>query len=205
MDTLIEYLVNEIKNKGIKGIIPLISIIILALIFISPSYTFIFFYKRSLFLDYNLSINIMIVLILDMLLFLVLFVIGSLRDIEVNDKFKFIDNGKKFKDVIMTIVLMGVVSIVITLVYSGFLINGWNTNVTLGVKTLFITLAVTFLNYICKIVMKSLLVVWNKRKEKKDNLLCRLLVIIFSSWILAIVIIIKILNFIWSIIFNGKK
>lgn len=205
MDILIEYLVNEIKNKGIKGIVHLIYIIILALIFISPSYIFIFFYKINLFLEYNLIINIMIVLILDMLLFLVLFVIGSLRDIEVDNKFKLIDNGKKSKDIVMTIVLMGVVSIVIILVYSVFLTNDWNINITIGVKTLGITLVVVFLNYVFKIAIKILLVVWNKRKEKKDIFLWRILVSILLCLILFIVIMIKILRFIWNGIFNGKR
>lgn len=212
MDILIEYLVNEVKNKGIKGIIPLLSIIILTLIFISPSYTFILFFKRSLFSDYKLIINIITVLILDIVLFLVLFVIGSLRDIDVvevelngNKELKFIPNGTKTKDVIMTIILMGLVSIVMTLVYAVFLIKELDTNTTTGVITLCITLDIIFLGYILTIMKKATVVIWNRAKENGVKVLFRILIIIFYCLILIVEIIIKILYIIWNMIFNGKN
>ena len=154
MDTFIEYLLNQIKNKGIRGIIPIISIVILGLLFISPSYTFIFFYKRSLFLDYDLIINVITVVILDILLFLILFVIGSLRDIETDNEGNFIDNGTLSKDIIMTIVLMGVVSIYLVTVYGIYVIAEWSINTIDGVKNLYGVLSIIFLYYFLPIVKK---------------------------------------------------
>lgn len=154
MDTFIEYLLNQIKNKGIRGIIPIISIVILGLLFISHSYTFIFFYKRSLFLDYDLIINVITVVILDILLFLILFVIGSLRDIETDNEGNFIDNGTLSKDIIMTIVLMGVVSIYLVTVYGIYVIAEWSINTIDGVKNLYGVLSIIFLYYFLPIVKK---------------------------------------------------
>lgn len=161
MDKLVNYLLNQIEESGIKGLIPAISAIILALIFISPSYILIFFYERSLFSEYNLIINIMTVLILDTILFLVLFVIGSFRDIKINENGECEDSGKLSKDIVITISLMGGVSVLLTIVYGICTIIKGNSNIAIGVITLAVILVIILVYYILgavkilKIILKK--------------------------------------------------
>lgn len=209
MDKLIDYLVKQINSKGVLGVTPPISIFILALIFISPSYIFIFFFKRNLFINYTLSINIFTVLIFDMLLFLVLFIIGSLRDIEIdinkNNKLKFIDKGTSFKDAIMNIMLMGVVSIILTLTNSLFLVMGWIIDVKVGILTLCVILFSIFICYVLAIIKKALLIIWKSRRGEGENVLLIIIKILFFCVIFILEIIRLAIEEIWNIIVVGKN
>ena len=207
MDKLIDYLVKQINSKGVLGVTPLISIFILALIFISPAYLFILFYKREMYINYSVTINIVTVMILDMLLYLVLFFIGALRDIEVeiDEKYypKFHDEGVLIKDVIMTIVLMGVVSIVIILSNSLYIINGDSANLSNGIINLGIILGLIWLGYILGIVVKTIIGIWKRGNENSVNILLIITAIIIGCLILAAEIIGLIFKSIWDVIFIG--
>ena len=68
------HLVNIFEERGIKGVIPIVVLFILILTFISPSYIFINFYKIEIFLEFNLTFeNMLSIIILDALNTTVLF------------------------------------------------------------------------------------------------------------------------------------
>ena len=169
---LIKYLINITKEKGIKGAISIISILILGVIFISPSYIFIFFYKRSLFLEYSEIINIITIIILDIILFLVLFFICSFRNITLND-----DNGNiesndsdMLADIVTTIFLMGSVSIFLVIINVINIIIKSNSTTKIGVIFLCIILGVIFIIYfipLVKLYFKSIKIKVVKQLKNK--------------------------------------
>ena len=138
IDKLIEYLIEEFNDKGIKGIAPIICVILSALVFISPSYIFIVLYK----------INLINVLIFDGLLFSVLFVIGSFRGIKIDEKTgKYVDNSSLSKDIIITILLMGLISMCLIIVYGVSVIIQMNDKMIIGIITVGVTLGIIFTYY----------------------------------------------------------
>lgn len=154
---LIKYLFNETKENKIKDIIPIIAVIILGLIFISPSYIFIFFYKRSLFLQFSIIINIITIIILDIILFLALFFICSFRNIEVDNQGNIKSKiNSLFEDVVISIFLMGFISILLVIVNGINIIIKWNGTTTKGVRVLSIILASIFICYFKPLLMKIL-------------------------------------------------
>lgn len=148
IDKLIEYLIEKFNDKGIKGIAPIICVILSALVFISPSYIFIVLYKINLFKQFNLIINIINVLIFDGLLFSVLFVIGSFRGIKIDEKTgKYVDNSSLSKDIIITILLMGLISMCLIIVYGVSVIIQMNDKMIIGIITVGVTLGIIFTYY----------------------------------------------------------
>ncbi|AIY82657.1 putative membrane protein [Clostridium baratii str. Sullivan] len=153
VERIISFLGKTLKEDGINGLIPIMTITILALIFISPSYILIFFYKRSLLIENNLIINIFTILILDTVLFFALFVVGSLRGIKkVNGKFE--NQGILLNDIVITIFLMGIISVALLLFCGLRIILIGDTNIKEGMWILIIILVIIFGYYIIIIYKK---------------------------------------------------
>lgn len=193
------WLVNIFEKSRIKGVIPIIFMFILGLTFISPSYIFINFYKIEIFLAFNLTFeNMLSIIILDVLLFWVLFAIGLFRDIELDKDNNFINNGKLSKDVVMTIVLMGVVSICLVTVYGIFRIKGIGVSIKIGIRTLYITILSIAIFYFQSIGRKVLKAIW--RQMNGINILIRIF-IIMVCWVIFFMIIAIIVGIIiWIVI-----
>lgn len=160
---LISYLIGEIRNKNPKGIIWIIGMIILTLLFISPAYIFIFFYKRSLLYENNLIISTITVLVLNLMLFLVLFLIVSLRDIEYTPK-GFKDSGKLYKDIIRAISFMGGVSMSLMIVQCIRIIMKGDSNVIIGLYTILGAITIIFCYYFINFIVEI-----RKARDKKDD------------------------------------
>lgn len=156
LSTVGKYLLDLIDRKGIKVIIYILFAIILILTFISPSYIFIFFYKRSFFLEYDVIINISTILILDAVLFCALFLIHSIFNIKIDDKWNIV-SSKLSEDIIKTIALMGVVSVFLVIQYGRYVIINGNENTIVGAKNLRIILWCIFGYYILTAIIKVLL------------------------------------------------
>lgn len=168
---LIKYLVNEVNEKGLKGIIPIIALSILGVMFASPSYLLIFFYKRSLFSEYNGFINIITIIILDVILFLVLFSICSYENIEVDDEGKFVSKGNNLlKDISKTIYLMGLVSVLLVIVKGISVIiritTKWSIFAKIGVVFLSVILVGILVYRPINLIKKSTKCKANKKLEK---------------------------------------
>lgn len=108
---------QEIKKKGVKGIIPIFSIIILGILYISPAYMFMFFYQRTILLSFPIVISILAIIVLDTMLFLVLFFLCSLTSLVVKENGVIsAEHCKISKSVIRSILCMGVISAIFCIV-----------------------------------------------------------------------------------------
>lgn len=105
---------NVINEKGVEEILPIILIIIAIVVYISPGYIILFLYNKHS--SFSLE-NIISMIIIDTMLFIVLFIIGLSRGItnEKDKKLKY--ESKVLNDIQMTLVLMSVTSVILLFIY----------------------------------------------------------------------------------------
>lgn len=108
-----------------------------------------FFYERSLFLKYRLIINISTILILDSILFLLLFIICSTRDMKVDVKSGKIstDECSTSKDIVRSTLLMLLILVSLSIIYDVLIMIGLNVTVKTGIITTCSILGIILIHY----------------------------------------------------------
>lgn len=166
MWNLLKEILDITTQKEAKGVIPILGVILGFLLFISPGYTLIFLYKRSLLMQDTVAINTVTILIINTLLFVVLFIIGAIRGIK-EEKNATNEIGIVY-DIVVTLILMGAISSVLLTVYAVTELIFGDKQLRVGIITISITLAIIIFKY--QFLWRKVLSI-KKEADKREKLL----------------------------------
>jgi small-conductance mechanosensitive channel len=166
----------EVNDNGEKGILYVVFILIGLVIFISPGYILIFFYKENMVSNDYIVLNLFSTIIIDSVFFGVLFIIGLARGIRIPKESKehIVYNNDILIDMVITIILMGTISAILIFVFAIVRLNKINWTSKIGIITFIITTAILSLKYIyswIRIYYRFIIgkVRYKKAKEKNNK------------------------------------
>lgn len=142
---------NEVNENGEKGTFYAIFILIGLILFISPGYILMFFYKENIVSINYILLNLFSSIIIDSILFGILFIIGLARGIRIpkESKENIVYKDNILINMVMTIILMGIISAILIFVFAIVRLNKINWISKIGITTFIITTAILSFKYIC--------------------------------------------------------
>lgn len=137
----------HLAEKGVKESFKILTIISFIALFISPSFIFLYLYDKSIFKESNLFVGIMMMIVISAILYILLLFLSSIilplihmiNKRNNNNEISSSESQKmSYNTVVITLILMGVISLVQIVTYYS------NSNVTNNspIKAGIITLAV---------------------------------------------------------------
>lgn len=143
---------KEISENGGKAVIYSIFILIGGILFFSPGYVLIFFYKVNTLSNNCIAVNLINTLIIDSILFIIIFISGIIRGVKIPKESKGYIEYKESSliDIVITMMLMSIISFVLIVTYILLSFNKYNYTVRIGIITLISTTGIVIFMYICK-------------------------------------------------------
>lgn len=137
---------NEINDNEGKGLLSAFFILIGLILFISPGFILMFFFNDKVLVNNFISIDLFDIIIIDSIIFIILFVIGLARDIKVpenkEEDIEYEDNI--IMNIIKTTGSMAIISIVLIVVFA--VVNFRNINFILRVGIIALIITIILLN-----------------------------------------------------------
>jgi hypothetical protein len=168
---------NEVNDNGEKGIIYAFFILIGFVLFISPGYILMFIYKGNVASNSYIVLDLFSAIIIDSILFGVLFIIGLARGIRISKdpKEHIIYKDNILFDILITIILMGIISAVLIFVFAIISLNKINWISKIGIITFIVTAAILSIRYIylwIRIFYKFIIgkIKYREAKEKNNKI-----------------------------------
>lgn len=158
LEKVLKYISSKIDNEGIKGIFPISVLIFLIIIFLSPGYILIFIYKVMESVNSNLIIDISTMIVLDVLLFFIIYVASLVMNIELDEENRLKEREINILfDIIRVVTILGGISVTLLTIYGVFLALDSSINVKVGLISLaaLVVSIVAFYGMRLKRILKS--------------------------------------------------
>lgn len=137
LEKVLKYISSKINNEDIKGILQISVLIFLVIIFLSPGYILIFIYKVMERVNSNLMIDISTMLVLNVLLFFIIYVAGLVMNVELDEENRLKEKEINiFFDIIRVVTILGGISVTLLSIYGVFAFLDSSINVKVGLISL---------------------------------------------------------------------
>ncbi|GIM29309.1 hypothetical protein CPJCM30710_19750 [Clostridium polyendosporum] len=161
----VKAIISLFSDKGYKNIGLILEIILLCILFISPSFTFIFLYNNELFSSIKLGWSILLILVFSSLLFMFLFVIRLIGNINLSAEDNISSRETIITNVIITIVMMAIIAVLLFLVYSVKLICSGDESTRFSIISLFVVIILVVLKDTIKLIQNIVVLLGLSKKE----------------------------------------
>ncbi|MGG7058970.1 hypothetical protein ACQPUY_03395 [Clostridium nigeriense] len=158
LEKVLKCIISKIDNDGFKGIVPISAVIFLIIIFLSPGYILIFNFKIMQNINSNLIIDISTMIVLDVILFFIIYVASLVMNIEVDEEKHLKESEINIQfDIIKVVTIFGGISTVLFTIYGVILALESSINIKVGLISLAVLLAsiIAFYGMRLKKIMKS--------------------------------------------------
>lgn len=169
LEKVLKYISSKIDNEGIKGIFTISVLIFLIIIFLSPGYILIFIYKVMESVNSNLIIDISTMIVLDVLLFFIIYLASLVVNIELDEENRLKEREINILfDIIRVVTILGGISVTLLTIYGVFLAWDSSINVKVGLISLAVLVVsiVAFYGIRLKKILKSVKLPSSKKALK---------------------------------------